>query len=443
MNNQALKIAVIGGGSSYTPELIDGLIRYYPQFPVTDLYLTDIELGWEKLKIVGELAQRMIARSGKPIRLHLTLDRREAIRGADFVTTQIRVGMLEARSRDEKIPLKYRLIGQETTGAGGFAKALRTIPVILDICRDIEELAPNAFMINFTNPAGIVTEAVSKHAKVRSIGLCNLPISTKMQIAELYGVPESELFIEMVGINHLNWTTRVAIGGQDRTEDFLHRLAEVGGIQLANIPDLEWDAEFVESLGALPCSYHRYYYMKDEMYRELADKYRNTGKTRADDVKEVEAELFELYKKPEIVSKPPQLEKRGGAYYSEAAVQLMKSIYNDSGDIQVVNVRNQGIIRCLPDDVSIEVNCVIKSDGPHPIALSKLPPAQIRGLLQVVKSYEELTIQAAVFGDYGAALQALTLHPLVGDEHVAKLLLDDILQQNAAFLPQFASIACN
>lgn len=214
MKKKHLKLAVIGGGSSYTPELVEGLIRYHDEFPVAELYLADIEAGAAKLNIIGELAQRMIDASGKPIQLHTTLDRREAIRGADFVATQIRVGMLDARSRDEKIPLAHHLIGQETTGAGGFAKALRTIPVILDICRDIEELAPDAFMINFTNPAGIITEAVSKHSRVKSVGLCNLPISTKMQIAELYGVPQAEMFIEIIGINHLNWTTRVMMQGK-------------------------------------------------------------------------------------------------------------------------------------------------------------------------------------------------------------------------------------
>lgn len=437
MKKHHLKVAVIGGGSSYTPELIEGLIRYHDVFPVAELYLADIEAGAEKLRVVGELAQRMIDASGKPIQLHMTLDRREAIRDADFVTTQIRVGMLDARSRDEKIPLTHHLIGQETTGAGGLAKALRTIPVILDICRDIEELAPDAFMLNFTNPAGMVTEAVSKYSNVKSVGLCNLPISTKMQISELYGVPQSKMFIEMVGINHLNWTTRVVIEGEDMTADFLSRLSEAKGMSMANIPDLEWDAEFIQSLGALPCAYHRYYYMKEEMFREIFDQFKETGKTRADDVKEVEAELFELYKQPELNSKPAQLEKRGGAYYSEAAVQLMKSIYNDTGDIQTVNVRNQGIISCLPDDVAIEVNCVIKSDGPHPLALSQPLPPQIRGLLQVVKAYEELAIEAAVKGDYAAALQALTIHPLVGDEQIAKAVLEDILEQNADFLPKF------
>ncbi|WP_339253081.1 6-phospho-beta-glucosidase [Paenibacillus sp. FSL P2-0136] len=437
MKKKHLKIAVIGGGSSYTPELVEGLIRYHDEFPVAELYLADIEAGADKLRIIGELAQRMIDASGKPIRLYTTLDRREAIRGADFVATQIRVGMLDARSRDEKIPLAHHLIGQETTGAGGFAKALRTIPVILDICRDIEELAPGAFMINFTNPAGIITEAVSKHSRVKSVGLCNLPISTKMQIAELYGVPQSEMFIEIVGINHLNWTTRVLIEGEDMTEDFLNKLSGAKGPSMANIPDLEWDSEFIQSVGALPCPYHRYYYMKEEMYREISEHYQESGKTRADDVKEVEAELFEIYKQPEVNSKPAQLEKRGGAYYSEAAVQLMKSIYNDTGDIQTVNVRNQGVIPDLPGDVSIEINCVIKSDGPHALAPSQPLPPQIRGLLQVVKAYEELTIDAAVRGDYASALQALTIHPLVGDERIAKEVLADILEQNAEYLPQF------
>ncbi|MEK3712345.1 6-phospho-beta-glucosidase [Paenibacillus sp. FSL R7-0333] len=437
MKKKHLKIAVIGGGSSYTPELVEGLIRYHDEFPVAELYLADIEAGADKLRIIGELAQRMIDASGKPIRLHTTLDRREAIRGADFVATQIRVGMLDARSRDEKIPLAHHLIGQETTGAGGFAKALRTIPVILDICRDIEELAPGAFMINFTNPAGIITEAVSKHSRVKSVGLCNLPISTKMQIAELYGVQQSEMFIEIVGINHLNWTTRVLIEGEDMTEDFLNKLSGAKGPSMANIPDLEWDSEFIQSVGALPCPYHRYYYMKEEMYREISEHYQKSGKTRADDVKEVEAELFEIYKQPEVNSKPAQLEKRGGAYYSEAAVQLMKSIYNDTGDIQTVNVRNQGVIPDLPGDVSIEINCVIKSDGPHALAPSQPLPPQIRGLLQVVKAYEELTIDAAVRGDYASALQALTIHPLVGDERIAKEVLADILEQNAEYLPQF------
>lgn len=437
MSRNHLKVAVIGGGSSYTPELIEGIIRNYHEFPVKELYLVDIEQGLEKLKIIGELAQRMIDKSQYPIQLHLTLDRREAIQDADFVTTQMRVGMLEARSRDEKIPLKFNLIGQETTGAGGFAKALRTIPVILAICKDIEELAPNCFFINFTNPAGIVTEAVSKYSKVKSIGLCNLPINTKMQIASFYDIDISRVFIEMIGINHLNWTTKVIIDGVDQTKDFLQRISGASGMTMKNVPDLEWDAEFLLSLNALPCAYHRYFYMKDEILDELQKEFADTGRTRADEVKDVEAELFELYQDPNLNTKPTQLEKRGGAYYSEAAINLMKSIYNDTGDIQVVNVKNNGIIACLPDNVSVEVNCLIKADGAHPIQLTTPITPQIRGLLQLVKAYEELTIEAAVNGDYNAALQALTIHPLVGTDKKAKLALDEILLQNQAYLPQF------
>ena len=254
-----LKVAVIGGGSSYTPELIEGFIKRYQEFPIDELYLVDIEAGREKLKTVGALAERMIEKAGLPIELHMTFDRREAIQDAAFVTTQIRVGMLDARSRDEKIPLRYGLLGQETTGAGGFAKALRTIPVILDICRDIEELSPHAFLLNFTNPAGIVTEAVTKYTKVKTIGLCNLPIGTKMLVAKMMGVEVSKVDIEMVGINHLNWTTKVWVEGIEKTGEVLDIISGVKGVSVKNIPDIEWEPEFIQSVGMIPCSYLRYY----------------------------------------------------------------------------------------------------------------------------------------------------------------------------------------
>lgn len=436
MKKRELKVAVIGGGSSYTPELIEGFIKRYDELPVKDIYLVDIEEGKHKLDIVGGLAKRMVEKSGLPINVHLTLDRREAVKDADFVTTQIRVGLLDARARDERIPLKYNRIGQETTGAGGFAKALRTIPVILGICKDIEELAPNAFLLNFTNPAGIVTEAVGKYSKVRSVGLCNLPIGTRKQIAKLCEVDVSKVELEMVGINHLNWTTKVFVDGVNIIDSILHKAAGESGMTMKNIPDFGWDKEFLLSLGALPCSYHRYYYMKDKMLEEELEAVKTTG-TRAEVVKRVEAELFELYKDPNLAIKPPQLEQRGGAYYSEAAINLIASIYNNKKDIQTVNVKNNGTIRCLPDDASIEVNCVIDSQGARPVAITTDMSPQIRGLLQIVKAYEELTVEAAVHGDYNAGLQALTLHPLVGDEAIARQILDDILKENEAYLPQF------
>ncbi|NBD28166.1 6-phospho-beta-glucosidase [Paenibacillus glycinis] len=437
MRKDRLKVAVMGGGSSYTPELIEGFIKHHREFPVRDIYLVDIEEGRSKLETVGALANRMIGKAGVPIRVHTTFNRREAIEGADFVTTQMRIGMLDARSRDEKIPLKYGLIGQETTGAGGFAKALRTIPVILDIAKEMEELAPDAFMINFTNPAGIVTEAVLKYANIRTMGLCNLPIGIKMQIAKLCGVDVSEVTIEMAGINHLTWTTRIAVSGIDITADVLNKAAGASGLTMKNIPDFGWDAEFLRSLGALPCSYHRYYYMKDLVFEEMNKAFLEKGTTRADDVRRVETELFELYKDPNLAVKPPQLQQRGGAYYSEAAVNLMTSIYNDKKDIQTVNVRNNGILPFLPDEVSVEVNCVIDAQGAHPVQIGTPIAPQIRGLMQVVKAYEELTVKAAAEGDYSAGLQALTLHPLIGSAKLAKQVLDEIIDANIRYLPQF------
>jgi 6-phospho-beta-glucosidase len=437
MSKDQLKVAVMGGGSSYTPELIEGFIKNHSVFPVRDLYLVDIEAGRQKLETVGNLAKRMIEKAGVPIRLHTTFERKEAIEGADFVTSQMRIGMLDARSRDEKIPLKYGLIGQETTGAGGFAKALRTVPVILDIAKDMEQLAPDAYMINFTNPAGIVTEAVLKYSNIRTMGLCNLPIGTRMQIAKLCEVDVSKVDIEMVGINHLNWTTRIVVDGVDITRDVLSKAAGASGLTMKNIPDFGWDAEFLQSVGALPCSYHRYYYMKDIVFEDMNKKFLEKGTTRADDVKRVEAELLELYKDPNLSIKPPQLEQRGGAYYSEAAVNLIKSIYNNTKDIQTVNVRNNGIIPFLPNDVSVEVNCVIDSEGAHPLQIAAPLTPQIRGLMQVVKAYEELTVKAAAEGDYAAGLQALTIHPLVGSAKLAKQLLDEIISVNKEYLPQF------
>ena len=431
-----LKIAVIGGGSSYTPELVEGIIKRYHEFPVRELYLVDIEEGRQKLEINGALAKRMVEKANLPISITTTLNRREAITGADFVTTQLRVGMLDARSRDERIPLKYGLIGQETTGAGGFAKALRTIPVILGICRDMEELAPSAFLINFTNPAGLVTEAVLKHSKIKSIGLCNLPIGNRMKFAKLLEVDVHRIDVEMIGINHLTWTTKVWLDGQEVTEKVTEMLVNSKGLSVKNIPDFPWDADFIESLGALPCDYHRYYYLRDQMLEEQLKKLAE-GRTRADDVKRVEAELFELYKDPNLSIKPKQLEQRGGAYYSEAALNLMSSIYNNKRDIQTINVRNNGVIPCLPNEVSVEVNCVIGAEGGIPVQLKTEISPQIRGLLQVVKAYEELTVEAAVYGDYSAALQALTTHPLVGSANIAKKLLDELLSANKAYLPQF------
>jgi len=424
---QGLKAVILGGGSSYTPEIIEGLLSRPQEISVREVWLVDIPAGEEKLGVVGALAERMVERAGSPFQVRLTLDRREALAGADFVVTQIRVGGIRARIKDERVPLRHGVIGQETTGPGGFAKALRTIPVILDICRDIEELAPGAWLINFTNPSGIVTEAVTRHAGTKVIGLCNNAINMERSIQQAYGARPEEVFIEFVGCNHLLWATRVVVRGDDVTADLMRRLAERG----------EWPGELLESLRAIPCGYHRYYYMGDEALEALQRADAEGKPTRGEAILQIEKELFDLYRDPHLAEKPAALSQRGGALYSEAAVRLISSIVNDRRDIQCVDTTNRGALADLAPDCVVEVNCVIDGEGAHPLTIGRLRP-ELRGLLQQVKAYEELTIEAAVSGDRKVALQALLANPLVPSLRTAKALLDDLLEAHAEYLPRFA-----
>lgn len=430
--SNGLKIAVIGGGSSYTPEIVEGFIRNYEQLPIRELWLVDIEAGKVKLEIVGALAKRMVEESGLPIEVHLTLDRRAAIAGADFVSTQMRVGLLEARKWDEHIPNSHDIIGQETTGPGGMMKALRTIPVLLDICKDIEELSPNAWLLNFTNPAGMVTEAINRYSKVRSIGLCNAPIGLQKWLSGKYSSPIERIYTEFVGLNHLHWVTRIEVDGEDKLTELLDINQNYSA---SNVPATEWDPEFLRSLGGLPSYYLKYFYMTDVMLAEQQAALK-AGGTRAEVVKRVEDELFELYKDPDLKEKPKQLEQRGGAYYSEAAVNLMVSLYNDRRDIQALNVSNGRTLDFLPADASIEVNCVVTSEGPLPLPVTRVPE-QVKGLIHAVKTYERLTIEAAISGDRDIALQAMASHPLVPSVNVAKKLLNEMLEKNKPYLPAF------
>ncbi|MFC7442606.1 6-phospho-beta-glucosidase [Laceyella putida] len=437
-----LKIATIGGGSSYTPELIEGFIKRHHELPVSEIWLVDVEEGKEKLDIVGNLAKRMVEKAGVPIAVHLTLDRREALRDADFVTTQFRVGGLAARMKDEAIPLKYDVIGQETNGPGGLFKALRTIPVILDICKEMEELCPQAWLINFTNPAGIVTEAVLRYSPVKKvIGLCNGPIGITMGIADQLGVEPERVRIDFAGLNHMSYGLKTTLDGKDISERVIAMLAgwERDGITAKNIADVGWVPEFVEALGVIPCGYHRYYYQTSTMLAKIKEETERSG-TRAEVVKRLEDELFELYQDPDLNVKPKQLERRGGAYYSEAAVQLIHSIHTDKRDIQVVNTRNNGAIASIPDDSAVEVSCIITKEGPRPLTMGDLP-VPVRGLVQQIKSFERVTIDAAVTGDYRTALLAMTINPLVHSDTVAKLILDEMLEAHRAHLPQFFGVS--
>ncbi|MEC1347353.1 6-phospho-beta-glucosidase [Bacillus haynesii] len=434
---KGLKIVTIGGGSSYTPELVEGLIKRHNELPVSELWLVDIPEGEEKLNIVGTLAKRMVEKAGVPIEVHLTLDRREALKDADFVTTQFRVGLLEARAKDERIPLKYGVIGQETNGPGGLFKGLRTIPVILEIAKDIEELCPDAWLVNFTNPAGMVTEALLRYSNLKKVvGLCNVPIGMKMGVAKALDVDESRIDIQFAGLNHMVFGLDVFLDGVSVKDKVIEAMADPeNAMTMKNISGESWEPDFIRGLGLIPCGYHRYYYKTQEMLEHELEVSKTEG-TRAEVVQQVEKELFELYKDPELAIKPPQLEKRGGAYYSDAACNLISSIYNDKHDIQPVNTMNNGAIASIPDDSAVEVNCVMMKNGPKPIAVGDLP-VTVRGLVQQIKSFERVAAEAAVTGDYNTALVAMTINPLVPSDKIAKQILDEMLDAHKEHLPQF------
>lgn len=409
---QALKIAVIGGGSSYTPELIEGIIVRYEQLPVTELALVDVESGREKVEIIAALTRRMLKHKGLEqvaVSVHFTLD--EAIRGASFVLTQLRVGQLAARAADERLGLKYHLLGQETTGVGGFAKALRTIPVILEVARKVEQLAPEAFILNFTNPAGIVTEAVSRYSKAKIIGLCNVPINMQHMIVGMLGAQESEVKLRFAGLNHMVWVHKVLQGREDVTGKVIDMLCDGKALSMNNIKELPWPAEFLRALKAIPCPYHRYFWLTPAMLAEEIAAAKTKG-TRAEQVMKVEQELFALYTDPQLEEKPEQLSFRGGAYYSEVAVELINAIYNNLGAEMVVNTRNNGAIHGLDDDAVVETNSIIDAQGARPLAFGPLPPA-MNGLTQQVKAFERLTIEAAVHGCRESALLALVIFMLL------------------------------
>ncbi|MGO5136529.1 6-phospho-beta-glucosidase [Clostridium butyricum] len=431
-----LKITVIGGGSSYTPEIIDGFIKRKDELPIGEIDLVDIEEGKEKLSIVGDLAKRMLKKAGLDVKVVLTLNRREALENSDFVVTQFRVGGLDARARDERFPLKYDVLGQETVGPGGFTKAQRTIPVILDICKDIKEICPSAWLINFTNPSGMVTEAVLKYTDIKCIGLCNVPIHMKMDIVSMLDVDSKDVFIEYVGLNHLVWGRNVWYKDENVTKKVIEKLKDGASLTMKNISDLKWPKEFLDALGMVPCPYHRYYYMTDRLLKEEKEASETIG-TRAEQVKKIEEKLFEIYKNAELNTKPAELEKRGGAYYSDAAVSLISAIYNDKKDIHTVNIKNNGTIKGIPDDSVIEVNCIVDKRGATPLALKSPVEQKILGLIQSVKAYEILAVEAAVHGDKNAAIMALANNPLIPSIDTAIKLFDELYELNKEYLPQF------
>jgi len=434
----ALKIAVIGGGSTYTPELIAGFFQH--QVPVQEVVLVDPDA--QRLAIVGGLAQRMAAAAGGEISVSLTDDLAPALDGADAVITQFRIGGQAARILDERIPLRYGVVGQETTGPGGFTKALRTIPVILDINRQMAERCPEAWLINFTNPSGLITEALRLHGQGKFVGLCNYPLTLKMHAADALQVDEPRIELAYFGLNHLSWT-RVLVDGQDRTDELIEMM--IAQPEYREISGYAFDPACLRALGLIPSGYLRYYYDTEKMVREL----REAPQTRGERVREVEAGLLASYADPTTTSPPPELQQRGGAWYSTAAVRLIRDLWHEEGSRHILNVRNNGALCTLPPDVIVETPAwvangqitslptVVSADGIPRVAGYPIPE-EVIALIDRVKTYELHAVAAAVTGSRAAAINALTAHPLL-DAHreVISALLEDLLIAHREYLPRF------
>lgn len=420
-----ITVAVIGSGSTYCPELVDGFIKAQGRLKLKKLSLMDIDR--RKRDIVGKLCERMLRKAGIDCPVLRTQDLDAALQGADFVVTQLRVGKLPARHLDETIPLRYGLIGQETTGIGGFFKALRTIPVIADICARMEEICPDAFMINFTNPSGIITEYVLNHTKVKCIGLCNVPINMIDDTREASGEGSE---ITYIGLNHLSWITGVKKDGQELLQPLLRKgfSAKV----MANIRDDGFSMDCLSAIQAVPSSYLQYYYCRAAKLTHLQAE----EKSRAEICMEIEEQLLEMYADETMEEKPALLDQRGGHKYSLAAVSLIDSIANDKQDVHVVNIKNGSALDFMePDDV-VEIAARVGKDGAVPLPLEKLDNRHIITLMRTVKGYEKYAVEAGVTGSREAAMNALLLHPLVGDWEAANACYDELLDAHRAYLPQ-------
>jgi len=418
-----LKLAVIGGGSTYTPELVAGLARERERLDLRELILHDIDP--ERREVVGGLAGRMLDAAGYDGGLSVTDDLDRALDGASFVLIQLRVGGQAARLTDETVPLACGCIGQETTGAGGLGKALRTVPVVLEIAERVRELAADdAWIVDFTNPVGIVMRSLLD-AGHRAVGLCNVAIGTQRHVARMLDVEPERVLVDQVGLNHLTWVRAILVDGDDVLPDLLAERVD----ELA----FDFPPSLLQRLGAIPSYYLRYFYLHDEILEKQQHE-----KPRATAVAEIEAELLELYRDPSLNTKPALLERRGGAYYSEAATQLVAALATGSGDVQVVDVRNGGTLAGLAADDAVEVPARIGPDGAVPLPQEPLAP-ELLGLVQHVAAYERLAAQAAVTGDRELVYKALLAHPLIGQVPQTEFLMDELLSAGAEHLPRFQS----
>ncbi len=414
-----MKVVVIGGGSTYTPELIEGFFDIWDKVDSLEIVLTDIDE--DRLNIVYEFLKRMIIKNKAEIDLKKSTDLDSVLSGANFIINQIRVGGNKARLLDETIPLEFNLLGQETTGPGGFANALRTIPVVYNIAKKVESYAPNAYFINFTNPSGIITEMLLNYTRVKAIGLCNVPINFQKFFADLAKVDMKDIFLDYFGLNHLSFVRRVFVKGEDKTKELLEKAKEKAS---------EKEIKIIDYLNMFPNYYLRYYYFREEMIEELRHKPK-----RAEEVIKVEEDLLRLYQDPNLDTKPAELSKRGGALYSKAAVNLISHLYGSEEGFQIINVKNEGSILDLPKDSVVEIPVYVQKDRFHRYIVGSLP-IEVRGLIQAVKAYEKLTIEAAMEGSYKKALLALSQHPLVSSLSLSEKLLNRLIEVNKGLFPE-------
>jgi 6-phospho-beta-glucosidase len=411
-----VKVTVVGGGSTYTPELVDGIARLQHLFGVDELALTDP--AEQRLALVAGVSQRIFAKYGYSGHITFTTDLDRAVADAGIVLLQLRVGGQAARAVDESLPLRCGCVGQETTGAGGLAKALRTVPVILEIAERVSRLgAEDAWIIDFTNPVGIVTRALLDHDH-RAVGLCNVAIGNQRAAAALLGVEPARVGLDHIGLNHLTWTRQVLLDGQDQLPELLASSADA----LAGRSGLP--AELLRRLGVWPSYYLRYFYEHDHVVEQQRAK-----PSRAEEVAEIERQLLEIYADPTVDEKPALLQQRGGAYYSEAAVDLMASLITDRADVQVVNLRNQGTLAFLPDHAVVEVPARVNRHGPQPRSVRPVDPL-LSGLIAHVSAYEELALDAAIQGGRERVFRALLAHPLIGQHDIADKLTDLLIAAN-------------
>lgn len=420
MDNK-LKLAILGAGSSYTPELLEELANYKERIPVREIMLYDIDP--KRLEIMEGFCKRYARNIGLPVRISSTDCLERALEGAQFVDTQIRVGGNRQRVKDEKIPLKYGLVGQETTGAGGMMKAFRTIPVMLEVARTMEKAAPDGWLINYTNPTGLITEAVTKYTKAKIAGFCSGGIFPKMWAKKALGVGYDRVQYDYVGLNHLNFMSNITIDARPVTEEeFLAIAGENDSV----------DIELIKLLGVIPSPYLQWYYQT----QEKIDKIFADGQTRGEYVQTLEKKVYEAYSDPAVCDKPAVLAERGGGGYSEVAIGFVDAVYNNTDKEMVVNVPNQGAVPFLPDDAVIEAKCLVNRTGMQALHVSRIPE-MCWGLIAAVKNYEQLAVEAAVEGDIRKMKLALLAHPLVRQYDLVEKLVPELLEANKEYLPQF------